>query len=606
MSGPFVRIENLCVLAGTRRQQPTPIVEDVSLSVTAGEVLALIGESGSGKTTVALATLGYTRPGCRVARGRVLIDGDDVMRLDAAALRRLRGRRVAYVAQNAAATFNPALTVGEQVTEAAVLHGLMSREEADARAVELYERLDLPEPRHLGRRYPHQLSGGQLQRLMAAMALCARPELLILDEPTTALDVTTQIELLAAFKDVIRDQRTAVVYVSHDLAVVAQIADRIMVLRGGRVVEHGDTEEIISRPGHDYTRRLMAAIRPPPAEAVRARRPRAAGIGHGESPIMTVAGVTAGYGRIVGGVPQNVALHDIDLVVDQGGVVGVIGESGSGKSTLARVIAGLLPAARGSVALDGKVIPRRVEDRVLEDIRSVQLVFQIPDVALNPRQRIDDIVARPLELYLGLSGAARQARLFELLGMVDLPAEFARRYPGELSGGQKQRVNLARALAASPAVVLADEVTSSLDTIVATTVIGLLADLGKRLRMSYVFISHDLSTVASFADRIVVLYAGRIVEDGSSEQVLAPPFHPYTRLLLSAVPELRTDWLDDVMRTRVASLHPVRDPGPSGSGCPFRGRCPVAIPRTCDENPPPVREPAAGHRIACHHDPGEL
>lgn len=601
---PLLQVENLRVEAKVGPERYAAIVKNVSFTIAPGEVLALIGESGSGKTTIALSALGYARPGCRIAGGRILLHDTDVLALDRDSLRKLRGRRISYLAQSAAATFNPALTIGEQVTESAVLHGVMDRQSAEAHAVELYRRLDLPDAQSLGRRYPHQVSGGQLQRLMAAMALCSGPELMVLDEPTTALDVTTQIEVLGAFKEIIRDQGTAAIYVTHDLAVVAQIADRILVLRGGDIMEMGKTGQILNQPAHSYTRKLMAAIRPPPR--VSEDDPVAHGEDREEPLVMQVSHVTAGYGTVRNGKPDATVLMDVDAQVRKRSVLGVIGESGCGKSTLARVIAGLLPAASGEVLLDGKNLKRRLADRSLVELQRVQIVFQMADVALNPRQRIGEILGRPLSLYHGLSGAQREKRVAELLAMVELPASFSSRFPEELSGGQKQRINLARALAANPDVILADEVTSALDTIVGAAVIELLKGLRERLGVSYVFISHDLSTVASFADRIMVLYAGRVVEDGSTRDILGMPSHPYTQLLLSSVPELRQGWLEEVMNTRAALAGIAREVEMSEIGCPFFPRCPVAIEGVCDITPAPFREPAPGHRIACHQEISEL
>ena len=600
----LLRVENLRVEARVGPKRYAPIVKDVSFAIGPGEVLALIGESGSGKTTIALAALGYSRPGCRIARGRIFLEETDVLSLDRESLRKLRGGRISYLAQSAAATFNPALTIGEQVTESAVLHGILDREAADARALDLYRRLDLPDADSLGQRYPHQVSGGQLQRLMAAMALCSGPDLMVLDEPTTALDVTTQIEVLGAFKEIIRDQGTAAIYVTHDLAVVAQIADRILVLRGGDVMEMGDTEQILNNPAHQYTRKLMAAIRPPPR--VSDDGAAAEDAVQQELPVIQVKSLTAGYGRITHGKPATTVLWDVDTEVKRRSVLGVIGESGCGKSTLARVVAGLLPAAKGEVWLDDHILGGEVADRSLEELRRVQIVFQMADVALNPRQRIGDILGRPLELYHGLKGAQRDERVAELLAMVELPGSFSSRYPEELSGGQKQRVNLARALGANPDIILADEVTSALDTIVGAAVIELLQGLRERLGVSYMFISHDLSTVASFADRIMVLYAGRVVEDGPTGNILGLPSHPYTQLLLSSVPELRQGWLEDVTQTRAALAGIAREVETTDVGCPFYPRCPIAIEGVCDTTPAPYREPVPGHRIACHREVAEL
>ena len=581
----------------------TPIVKGVSFSVKRGEVVALIGESGSGKTTIALSALGYAKPGLEFTGGEVRLDGRDVISMPPDEQRALRGQRVAYLAQSAAATFNPALTIGEQVTESPILHGQLSREQADLRAEELYRALELPDPDRLGKRYPHQVSGGQLQRLMAAMALCGKPDLLILDEPTTALDVTTQIEVLKAFKSVIRQEGSAAIYVTHDLSVVAQIADHIVVLYAGDVQEHGTADKVINRPSHDYTRRLMAAVRPPPAAG---QGDESSDAHERDAPALEVKNVTAGYGKGRGGAPALKVLRDINVSVQRGHTVGVIGESGCGKSTLARVMSGLLPASEGEVLLDGDRLQPSLHQRDRGELQKVQFVFQMADTALNPRQRIDHILGRPIEFYLGLKGAEKRKRIGELLHMVELPPEFAGRYPEELSGGQKQRVNLARALAASPEVLLCDEVISALDTIVGANVIELLKRLRKQTGVSFVFISHDLSTIASFADEIVVLYAGRVVEQGPTDRVLSPPYHPYTRLLISSVPELRIGWLEEAMETQEAKAGIDRVVKLTEIGCPFFDRCPLAVEGTCDREDPPIRRLGDGHAIECHRSEREF
>ena len=581
----------------------TPIVKGVSFSVKRGEVVALIGESGSGKTTIALSALGYAKPGLEFTGGEVRLDGRDVISMPREEQRALRGQRVAYLAQSAAATFNPALTIGEQVTESPVLHGQLSRENAERRAEELYRALELPDPDRLGKRYPHQVSGGQLQRLMAAMALCGKPDLLILDEPTTALDVTTQIEVLKAFKSVIKKEGSAAIYVTHDLSVVAQIADHIVVLYAGDVQEHGTADQVINRPTHDYTRRLMAAVRPPPAAG---QGDESSDAHRRDAPALEVRDVTAGYGKRRNGAPALKVLRDVNVAVQRGHTVGVIGESGCGKSTLARVMSGLLPASEGEVLLDGDALPPSLRQRDRSELQKVQFVFQMADTALNPRQRIDHILGRPLEFYLGLKGEAKRKRIGELLHMVELPQEFAGRYPEELSGGQKQRVNLARALAASPEVLLCDEVISALDTIVGANVIELLKRLRRQTGVSFVFISHDLSTIASFADEIVVLYAGRVVEQGPTDRVLSPPYHPYTRLLISSVPELRIGWLEQAMQTQEAKAGIDRVVRLTEVGCPFYDRCPLAVEGTCDRETPPIRRLGDRHAIECHRSEEEF
>jgi peptide/nickel transport system ATP-binding protein len=580
-----------------------PIVKGVSFDVKAGEVVALIGESGSGKTTISLASLAYCKPGLEFAGGEIRLHGKDVLTMESREVLNLRGHRVAYLAQSAAATFNPALKIGEQVTESAVLHGVLTQDQANKRAVELYHALELPQPDRIGGRYPHQVSGGQLQRLMAAMALCGKPDLLVLDEPTTALDVTTQIEVLKAFKKVIKEEGAAAIYVTHDLAVVAQIADHIVVLYSGLVQEQGTADEIINHPTHAYTKRLMAAVRPTPeagqGDLIDAKHAS-------DTPTMEVKGMTAGYGGNVDGKPAITILRNIDVAIKNAHVVGVIGESGCGKSTLARVMAGFLPAAVGEVILMGDTLKATVKDRSREDLRNVQFVFQMADTALNSKQRIGDILGRPIEFFRGVKGKAKRQEVADLLQMVELPIEFAHRYPEELSGGQKQRVNLARALAANPKILLCDEVTSALDSIVGANVISLLKGLRDKTGVSFVFISHDLSTVASFADEIVVLYAGRVVEQGPVDEVLSPPFHPYTRLLISSVPELRIGWLEDTMEKREMAIGIARGVEITEIGCPFYNRCPLAIDGTCNTKLAPIREPSPGHTIACHRTLEEL
>jgi len=593
----LVEVKDLRISATSDEGVEIPIVKGVDFNIHKGEVVALIGESGSGKTTISLASLAYTKPGLHFAGGEVKLRGEDLLSMEPLKQREIRGAKVAYLAQSAAATFNPALTIGEQVTESAVMHGILNQEEATKRAEELYAALELPDPDRIGHRYPHQVSGGQLQRLMAAMALCGKPDLMVLDEPTTALDVTTQIEVLKAFKKVIHEQNSAAIYVTHDLAVVAQIADHIVVLYSGEVMEQGPADQIINRPQHAYTKRLMEAVRPKPIAGLGTD----VGAEHNrDTDNLEVREVTAGYGGNVGGEPKIPILKDINVSVKNGHVVGVIGESGCGKSTLARVMAGMLPAARGDVILDGHKLEGDLQDRKRSELQKVQFVFQMADTALNPKQLIGNIIGRPLEFYHGLKGKAKHAKVSEILEMVELPAEFANRYPMELSGGQKQRINLARSLAATPEVMLCDEVTSALDSIVGANVIKLLTNLRDKTGVSFVFISHDLSTVASFADEIVVLYAGRVVEQGPTDEVLVPPFHPYTRLLISSVPEMRIGWLEETMQKREMAVGISRGVEMDAVGCPFYNRCPMGIEGTCNQEIPPILELNDGHQISCH------
>jgi peptide/nickel transport system ATP-binding protein len=568
-----------------------PIVRGVSVSVRRGQVLALIGESGAGKSTIALSSMAYARPGCRFTGGEVIFDGTSMLDLTLEEKRGLRGRRIAYVPQSAAAAFNAAHTLGEQIKEGPSVHRVMRDSEAQTRLEELAARMRLPDPGGIGSKYPHQVSGGQLQRLAAVMAMSCGPDLLVFDEPTTAIDVTTQVEVLAAFKDVITQSGAAAMYVTHDLAVVAQMADYIVVLRYGEVVEEGETTQILHDPQHAYTRELMAAVRPPPRATV-----TMPDRGDGMDAVLRVQGVNAGYGGARGAQ----VLFDVDMAVPRGEAVGMIGESGCGKSTMARVISGLLPPRSGKILLDDEPLPGGIRGRTRKQLQRVQLVLQMPDVSFNPKSTIGAAMGRPLEFYLGLTGQAKADRVAELLRMVDLPEAFAGRYPHELSGGQKQRVNLARALGAEPEVILCDEVTSALDTVVGAAIIELLQGLRQRLATAFVFISHDLSTVASFADRIVVLYAGRVAEDGPTAQVLSPPYHPYTRLLLSSVPEMQPGWLEEHRNTREVeqAMQDVVNVGLSG--CPFHTRCPHMKPGLCDVEVPAFKDAGNTHRIACH------
>ena len=596
---PLIDIRNLRVAASTGDGAETEIVKGVSFAVRRGEVMGLIGESGSGKTTIALSVMGYTRFGCRISDGSIRIGETEVTALDAKGLAALRGRRVAYIAQSAAASFNPSRTIMAQVIESALIHGTASHAEATAKAIELFRTLAIPNPDTIGMRYPHQVSGGQLQRLMAAMALITDPEVVIFDEPTTALDVTTQIEVLKSFKSAIRDRNTTGIYVTHDLAVIAQIADNMTVLRHGEVRETGEAGQIIATPKNDYTKRLLAAAEP--ALRLVTEQPPAT------SPLLEVTGVTAGYGELdAEGLPTMPILRDIDLAIAPGRALGVIGESGCGKSTLARVIAGLTPLARGAVRLNGETLPPALAQRSKNQLRRVQIVFQMADTALNPRVSVEEIIGRPLTFYFGLTGEARRKRVRELLDLTHLPLSVMPRRPGDLSGGQKQRINLARALAAKPDLLLCDEVTSALDTVVAAAILDLIVELRRELGFSYMFISHDLKTVRAICDDVMVLYAGRMVETMPASRIDATLHHPYTRLLFASVPKLQRGWLEETAMPAAAAAAGEVPAPQSSKGCQFFSRCGVKMPGLCDERAPPLRLSSIGTRLACHHDEATL
>ncbi len=535
MAEQLLKIRNLKI-EGRADEVWNPIINGIDLDLKKGEVLGLIGESGAGKSSVGLAAMGFTRDGCRISGGSVEFDGVDLVTASAAVKRSMLGKRIAYVAQSAAASFNPAHRLLDQHTEAPVQHRVQSRSESEMDGIELYQRLRLPDPDNIGFRYPHQVSGGQLQRAMTAMAMSCRPDLIIFDEPTTALDVTTQIEVLAAIRDIVEQFDTAAIYITHDLAVVAQMADRIKVLLRGDEVEEADTRSMLSDPKEDYTKSLWA---------VRSfKRPSKPAVLKGAMPIVSLKNVSAAYGK-------SPVLFDVDFDIHAGRTVAVVGESGSGKSTAARCITGLLPPSQGHIEFNGEALPLDYRKRSKDQLRQAQMIYQMADTALNPRSRIGDIIGRPVQFYSGLTGTAKRKRVEELLVQIEMePSLYIDRLPGELSGGQKQRIGIARALAAEPQFIICDEVTSALDQLVAEGILRLLAQLQDDLGLSYMFITHDLATVSAISDEVVVMKDGRVVEQGPKAEMFQPPHHPYTDLLLSSVPEMNPDWLTTLLKTR--------------------------------------------------------
>ena len=537
MADTFLDIRNLRIEATVyppgEPARDITIVDDVSLTLEKGKVLGLIGESGAGKSTIGLSAMGYGRGGVRITGGEVWLNGRDILKGGTRGLRRLRGKEVTYVAQSAAAAFNPAKKLMEQITEAALAHGVASQKEAARRAVDLFSRLGLPDPETFGSRYPHQVSGGQLQRAMTVMALVPEPDLIIFDEPTTALDVTTQIDVLAAIKKAITDTGVAALYITHDLAVVAQVSDEILVLRNGKRVERNTAEAIINSPAEDYTKALVSVRSIEHAE----KKPT-------KNPILVARNISAAYGNKIQ------VLKDVSVKVHPGQTLAVVGESGSGKSTLARVLTGLLPPFEGAVTFAGRTLSKALSQRSKEDLRELQMIYQMADTAMNPRQTVETIIGRPLDFYFGLKGRTKRDRVIELLDEIEMGQEFLDRYPAELSGGQKQRVCIARALAAKPKLIICDEVTSALDPLVADGILKLLLRLQKIEDVAYLFITHDLATVKAIADSIAVMYQGSLVRYGPKSEVLAPPFDAYTDLLLSSVPEMKIGWLEDVLEHR--------------------------------------------------------
>lgn len=538
MSDPLLKVRDLKIGATIyppgEKPRDIEIVHGVSFDLAPGKVLGLIGESGAGKSTIGLASMAYGRGGVKITGGEVWVNGRDILKSGQRDIRSLRGGEVTYVSQSAAASFNPAKKIMDQVVEAAVEQKKFSRKEAEDRARTLFAKLGLPDPDNIGDRYPHQVSGGQLQRCMTALALCPEPDLVVFDEPTTALDVTTQIDVLMAIKEAIRDTGVAALYITHDLAVVAQVSDDIMVLRMGDTVEYGNVDQIINDPQEEYTKALVS---------VRS-------IEHEEKaptpdPVLSVRNITARYKGT-----QFDVLHNVNVDLYPGQTLAVVGESGSGKSTLARVITGLLPPREGEIEFAGRKLSPDLKGRTREDLRELQMIYQMADVAMNPRQTVGTIIGRPLEFYFGMRGAEKKKRIIELLDEIELGEKFIDRYPAELSGGQKQRVCIARSLAAKPKMIICDEVTSALDPLVADGILKLLLDLQKIEDVAYLFITHDLATVRAISDNIAVMYQGKVQRYGGKSEVLSPPFDDYTDLLLSSVPEMRSGWLEEVIANR--------------------------------------------------------
>ena len=543
----LLQIKDL-VVEGLSDEKWQTLVNGISLTLKRGEVLGLIGESGAGKSTIGLAAMGYARQGCRIASGSIKLDKTELFNATPEYLRSIRGTKISYVAQSAAASFNPAHRVIKQYTEGPIRHGLMDSSQAEEEAIAIYDRLFLPDPEKIGFRYPHELSGGQLQRAMVAMAKSCQPDIIVFDEPTTALDVTTQIEVLAAIKEITEKMNKAALYITHDLAVVAQVAHRIMVLRHGSLVEEGNVREIIKNPQKQYTRDLLN-VRNLRSEKSLAEK---------QDVILEIKDVEATY------TGKEKVLQDINIRIKKGRTIALVGESGSGKSTLAKVITGLLPATHGKITFLGEELPLKLKHRNRDSLRKLQMIYQMPDTALNPRHTVRTVIGRPLEFYFGMKGKEVEDRTKELLEKIELnPDKYIDRYTTQLSGGEKQRVCIARALAAEPELIICDEITSALDQLVAEGVLKLLQNLQNELDVSYLFITHDLATVKAISDNIVIMLEGRVIEQGEKKEILSPPHHEYTDKLLGSIPEMDPDWLDNLLDER-ASIYLENPPNSLG------------------------------------------
>ncbi len=663
---PLLQLRDLAI-AYTTRAGEVRAVRDVSLAIERGQAYGLVGESGCGKTSVAIAIMAYLGRNGRVAHGQVLFDGRDLTTLSAEELRALRGRRIAMVYQDPLASLNPCLTVGKQLSEVLTVHQGLGGRASRAACHAMLERVRMPDPPAIMRRYPHQLSGGQQQRVVIAMALLANPDLLIMDEPTTGLDVTVEATVLDLVAELRRELDTAILYISHNLGVIARVCDRVGVMYAGELMEEADVAALFLAPRHPYTRSLLRCVprvdvgraaqqlaaipghvpspmarppgcvfeprcgfaaaecrtAPPAAEAVApghvvrcvrwrdiglvepaaARARRDATDAATATPLLSLDRLRAYYqpatkllARLLGRRRPVRAVDGVSVEAYAGQTLSVVGESGCGKSTLARCIAGLVAPTGGRVSFRSLDISRVVERRDPAVLREIQMVFQNPDSTLNPTHRIGQAIGRSLQRLGKVPRGEVRAETLRVLREVQLDEAFADRLPRQLSGGQKQRVAIARALAARSRLVICDEPTSALDVSVQAAILKLLLDIQQSRGMTMVFISHDLGVVRYLSDTIAVMYLGQVCEIGQAEEVFAPPYHPYTEALLSAVP------VPDPQR----GAHGIRLDGvvPSAAdppaGCRFHTRCPRKVGPICETTPPPVQSASPTHRIACH------
>jgi oligopeptide/dipeptide ABC transporter ATP-binding protein len=683
MAPPLLAIDDLRVEFATPRGM-LRAVDSISLTIARGEVRGLVGESGSGKSTVALSILRLLGPGGRVSSGAIRFADQDLLRLPESRLRELRGNRIAIVFQDPLTSLTPSLRIGEQLAETIVTHRRVSRAEAWRQSVQLLDQVGIGDAAARARQFPHQFSGGMRQRVSLALALSCSPDLLILDEPTTALDVTIQAQILDLIEE-LRDQLSlSVLFITHDLGVIVRICDSVSVLYGGRLVEDGPLETLFQQPLHPYTKGLLASVPTLASDRRGKRLPSISGrvpdlvdapsgcifatrcpfletrchdpqrlapagerrlvacwkadrlssapwplqLPHGgaEQPTtaatttdsaLTVQDVTRDYTltgfwdslrveRSGAGLPRLVArptrlraVDDVSLTIAPRETLGLVGESGCGKTTLGRAIVGLVQPSAGQVRLDGRAPAAMSREELRRYRKDVQIIFQNPDSSLNPRMTIRQILARPLELYGLADGRQVDRRVSSLLDIVQLSPAHARRYPHQLSGGEKQRVGIARALAAEPRFIICDEPISALDVSVRASILNLLQDLKEQFGLGYLFIAHDLAVVRHISDRIAVMYRGRIVELGTVDEIFAPPYHPYTQALLSAIPLV--DYAER-NRRRIHLEGGVVARAPGAPGCNFADRCQWKIGPVCDEVTPPDRQIGPERWIHCHHD----
>lgn len=661
MPEPALRLDSLSVSYRVGGRNRT-VLRDVSLQIARGEAYGLVGESGCGKSTLALAVVRYLPRNGRIASGSIALDGVDVLRLDQDALRKVRAKTVSMVYQDAGKALNPSIAVGRQLTEVFEVAGLPPQER-QARALAMLLKVRIADPSSVMQRYPHQLSGGMQQRVSIAMALARDPTMLILDEPTTGLDATVEAEVLDLVTDLRREFGTSILYISHNLGVVAKMCDRVGVLYAGTLVEAGPTRQILTKPRHPYTRALLrclpqegrrkvdgrldtipgflptpGAVMPGCSFAARcmladercqtenpqltnaegwlvrchyadretASRsstpidvPMSKPAASSAVPVLRASNLSKTYRQ--DGQPIR-AVVDVSINLRQGETLGLVGESGSGKTTLARMLVGLVsPDIGGTIELDGKPLAASLDHRGDEEVRAVQIIFQNPDSALNRSHSVARIIGRALHKLAGVRRAELSARLDALVTAVRLTSRHLTLRPRQLSGGLKQRVAIARSFAGDPRVVVCDEPTSSLDVSVQAAVLNLLAELQATRSVSYILISHDLGVVRYLSDRIVVLYLGRIMQAGPSERVFRGPHHPYTEALLSAVPNL-----DGSSTARIRLTGEIPSAANPPPGCVFQSRCPRKVGTICETTEPPLSETETGDAIRCHIPAAEL